>query len=230
MGWGNIIGWLIDRFLKGKDVSRPVPPVVPITKHNKVPNRAIFFEIIKQSLFHNLLETQVKGMTVILDEWENSKHTDLRWLACMFGNTFHETGRTMTPIKEYGSSAYFIKRYWENKQVSKQLGNTSAEDAVKYSGAGFIQLTGRTNFAKMGKLIGFDLLNHPELALDYGIATRIMFEGMVNGRFTGKALEDYFDDKTEDWVQSRRIINGLDKANEIAAYSKKFYAAIKASQ
>ena len=46
------------------------------------------------------------------------------------------------------------------------------------------------------------------------------------GIFTGKKLGDYFNKTTEDWVNARRIINGLDKANLIAGHAKKFYGAI----
>jgi len=52
------------------------------------------------------------------------------------------------------------------------------------------------------------------------------FEGMIRGSFTGKKLETYFSPAADDWVNARRIINGLDKANAIAAYGKSYYAAI----
>ena len=35
----------------------------------------------------------------------------------------------------------------------------------------------------------------------------------MQGVFTGKKFGDYFNKTTEDWVNARRIINGLDKAN-----------------
>ena len=63
-------------------------------------------------------------------------------------------------------------------------------------------------------------------ALDLKNAIPIMFVGMVQGIFTGKKLGDYFNKTTEDWVNARRIINGLDKANLIAGHAKKFYGAI----
>jgi hypothetical protein len=48
----------------------------------------------------------------------------------------------------------------------------------------------------------------------------------MNGSFTGKKLADYFNPNLEDWVNARRIINGKDKANLIAGYSKLYYGAI----
>jgi putative chitinase len=49
---------------------------------------------------------------------------------------------------------------------------------------------------------------------------------METGLFTGKKLGGYFNNKTEDWINARRIINKLDKAPQIAAYAKRFYGAI----
>jgi putative chitinase len=58
------------------------------------------------------------------------------------------------------------------------------------------------------------------------IAIKIMFYGMTKGTFTGKMLSDYFNEETEDWVNARKIINGLDKAELIAGYAKDFYIGL----
>jgi putative chitinase len=50
--------------------------------------------------------------------------------------------------------------------------------------------------------------------------------GMTKGLFTGKSLANYFNQTTEDWVNARKIINGLDKAQAIAMYGHNFYSAI----
>ena len=62
-------------------------------------------------------------------------------------------------------------------------------------------------------------------ALEPDLAAKIMFKGMIDGIFTGKKLADYFNPRTADWKNARRIINGLDHADDIATYAKKFYAA-----
>jgi hypothetical protein len=59
-----------------------------------------------------------------------------------------------------------------------------------------------------------------------------MFEGMTKGSssfgdFTGRCLEQYFNNTTEDAVNARKIINGLDKAELIAGYYNKFKDALK---
>lgn len=45
----------------------------------------------------------------------------------------------------------------------KQLGNTMAEDGWRFRGRGMIQITGRANYERVGKLIGQDLVGIPEL-------------------------------------------------------------------
>lgn len=52
-----------------------------------------------------------------------------------------------------------------------------------------------------------------------------MVDGMEAGRFTGKKLSDYL---PGDYVNARRIINGTDKAEQIAGYARQFEAALKA--
>ena len=67
------------------------------------------------------------------------------------------------------------------------------------------------------------LIVNPELALAPDIAAFVMFEGMMRGTFTGKSLSNYFNDKTTDWLNARRIINGTDEAAAIANIAKAFF-------
>jgi putative chitinase len=141
----------------------------------------------------------------------------------------------MQPIKEYGSNQYFINRYWKNEKIRKALGNLSEQDAVDFCGRGYVQITGRANYKKMTKILGVDLVGNPLLAMQPDIAVKIMFEGMTTGKsfvgdFTGKHLGNYFNKTTCDWVNARRIINGVDKANAIAKYAQTFYRSLRLAQ
>jgi hypothetical protein len=190
-------------------------------------NRKSFFLQVRVSLFDGKLsQSQVDGMTVILDEWESSGFTDTRWLAYMLATAYHETGRTMQPIEEWG------------KGKRRPYGSNNKQDGTKYTdttnifyGRGFVQITWYENYKKMGKILGIDLINNPELALDPKIAVKIMFEGMttsksLKGDFTNKHLGHYFNDKVDDPKNARRIINGLDKAELIRGYYNEFNKAL----
>lgn len=54
-----------------------------------------------------------------------------------------------------------------------RMGNTDPGDGFKYRGRGFIQITGRDNYTKYSKLTGHDILNRPELALDYEVSALV---------------------------------------------------------
>lgn len=191
-------------------------------------NRTNFYELIRgpKKLFTTLTTSQVEGMEAILDYWELEGHTDLRWLAYMLATVYHETAKTMQAIEEYGKG--------KNRPYGRKLkmsGRAYTLPNKIYFGRGLVQLTWYENYDLMGKILGIDLLNEPELALDLGISIKIMFEGMLKGKslrgdFTGVSLEKYFNSTTEDWKNARRIINGLDKADLIADYAKTFYKAL----
>jgi putative chitinase len=191
-------------------------------------NRKHFFDTVRVSLFKGSMnQGQVRGMESILREWEKRELTDLRWLAYMLATAYHETARTMAPIEEYGKG----KKYRYGKKIKRSGIPYTCPDKIYY-GRGYVQLTWYENYETMGRLLHLDLLNQPELALVPEVAAEIMFEGMTKGNsnfgdFTGKSLENYFNDKKEDWVNARRIINGTDKAELIAGYAKKFFNALK---
>lgn len=180
-------------------------------------DRKKFFDGIRQSPFPGKLSAgQVSGTSAILDEWERRKLTDLRWLAYMLGTVKWECDGTMQPIIEGGGIKYLkSKKYYP------------------WYGRGYVQLTWERNYRAFQpavlKLFGLDIVANPDAALDPKAAAYIMFEGMQRGTFTGKKLADYFNDNKTDWVNARRVINGTDRAVEIAAISKQFFADLTAS-
>lgn len=200
-------------------------------------NRQFFFEQVRATLFTGKLTTkQVTGLTGILDEWEARHATwDDRWLAYALATTFHETAFTMQPIHERGGNDYFFRMYDKDspvparRAVAKRLGNTQPGDGVLFHGRGFVQLTGRANYTRMGTIFGVDLTTNSTAAdavLGLSMASRIMFKGMHEGLFTGARFATFFNDTKTDWVNARKIINGLDVADAIAQYGRKFYAAL----
>jgi len=195
-------------------------------------SRKWFYDLARQH-FGAFKQSQVDGFEVILGEWDDVGLVDLRWLAYMLATVWHETAATMQPIKERGSTDYFIKRYWMNKKIRDALGNTSPQDAVNFCGKGYVQITGRRNYTKMSQILYNDkrLVFDPNLAMDTKVAVAILFEGMTTaksfaGDFTGKSLNQYFNKSTNDPINARRIINGLDKAKLIAGYYQDFLLAL----
>jgi putative chitinase len=110
--------------------------------------------------------------------------------------------------------------------VAKQLGNDHRGDGEKYFGRGYVQLTGKRNYAHWSTKLKVDLVGNPNLALDAAIAVKILFEGMISGSFTGKNFANYLSGAKSDWAGARRIINGTDKAQLIASYATRYYAAL----
>lgn len=179
-------------------------------------NRAKFFGDIRRDVFRGILhQAQVDGIDAILDEWERRRLTDLRWLAYMLATTVRETAHTMQPVRE----AYWLSEQWRKENLRY----------YPYYGRGYVQLTWKTNYQKMSALVGVDLVNTPDKALDPTIAAEIMFVGMERGDFTGVGLDRYFNATTEDWVGAREIINGRDHAEEIADIARTFHRALQAA-
>lgn len=185
-------------------------------------DRKKFFDGVRQSPFpRKLKQTQVDGCNVILDEAENRNDMREEFLAYILATVFWETDNTMQPIKEAGGEKYLrSKKYYP------------------YYGRGYVQLTWKQNYLRMGQILSskFGMVWHafadnPDIVLRPDISCAILFEGMLRaesfkGDFTGKSLSDYFDDNKTDWIGARRIINGTDRANEIAAIAKQFHSDI----
>ena len=188
-------------------------------------NKSVTYNNIR-SKFGKLNLKQVEGFENIFNAWIESGYNDARWLSYMLATTWHETDRTMQPIEEYGKG----KTRPYGKRI-KHSGLAYKNYTGIYYGRGYVQLTWYENYELMGRLLKVDLLKYPELALTPKIAVQILFEGMTRGSssvgdFTGKCLEIYFNDKTNDPIGARKIINGSDKADLIAGYHKIFLSSI----
>ena len=83
--------------------------------------------------------------------------------------------------------------YGANTAKGKGLGNTEPGDGAKYIGRGYIQLTGRSNYAKYGQLAGHDLINNPKLLMDPTIAAEVSVKYMLDRVKTAQTDPGYFE-------------------------------------
>jgi len=153
----------------------------------------------------------------VLDEWDSTGIDNNKFLCYILATIKHETAGTMLPIEEMGSDSY-LSKYWTNSKLRQWLGNLGLPDAAKYKGRGYVQITGRGNYKRIGDLIGQPLVDTPELALNPVIAAKIAINGMLHGWFTGKSLNSYYVAGVFDAYNARRIINSLDQALKIQGY------------
>lgn len=58
--------------------------------------------------------------------------------------------------------------------------------------------------------------------MDAEIAYRVAGDMMSQGLVTGKKSGDYINNQNTDYTNARKIINGLDHAEEVVASAKKF--------
>ena len=159
--------------------------------------------------FEKLTDFQQEALSFILAKLADSTIQDLRQQAYTVATIKHETGDTYRPIKEYGSEQYLRSKAY-----------------FPFVGRGYCQITWKDNYKRFGDLLKIDLLTKPELALDPDVSWRITELGMTKGLFTGKKLDDYFNNEVSNWIQARRIINRLDRAALIADYATRIYEVI----
>jgi putative chitinase len=73
------------------------------------------------------------------------------------------------------------------------LGNTQPGDGGKYIGRGYIQLTGRANYARYGQMVGKDLLGNPELLSDPATAAEVSVKYMLDRCKVAQTDPNYFE-------------------------------------
>lgn len=171
------------------------------------------FDILRKQLFGGRLSTsEVQALNFLV---ERCKQGGMSYPECAYAlaTVYHETDKTMLPIREKGSALYLRSKPY-----------------YPFIGYGYVQLTWRDNYIRVGKLIGKDLGNYPELALDPEIAAEILVKGMLNGWFTGLGFRRHRPVARYDlnkYISARQIINGKDRAKQIAEYAMIFEKALR---
>jgi len=178
---------------------------------NMLFNKDMFIELCGGN---KLKPRQKDGLLFLISSMELDKElTDIRWLAYLFATIQRECADTYQPIEEYGKG--------KNKPYGKLINGKA------YYGRGYVQLTWLDNYKTMSKIVGYDLVSAPEIALQPIIAYQIMSHGMRHGSFTGVSLSKYINETKCDYINARKIINSLDHAVEIAKVAEWFEQVLK---
>ena len=83
--------------------------------------------------------------------------------------------------------------YGNTTAKGKGLGNTQPGDGGKYIGRGYIQLTGRSNYARYGTMVSKDLLATPTLLNDATVAAEVAVKYMLDRCKTSQSDPGYFE-------------------------------------
>ncbi|WP_157073608.1 carboxypeptidase [Sphingomonas soli] len=178
---------------------------------------ASFFCTVRNPARCGPLKTvQVEGFTEVLQAAEGSP---LAHAAYMLATAWHETARTMQPVRE----AYWLSEDWRKKHLRYW----------PWYGRGYVQLTWEPNYKRADEKLGLGgrLLADADAAMEPAIAAKIMRRGMEEGWFTGVRLRDVLPSKgvatRKQYMDARTIINGRDKADLIEDYAQWFERALR---
>ena len=223
---------LLDRLGFEKDEEPvPLPVAVPVTVAAAngpvgLDNEQAFFDNLRASgIFGNGLKPdQVKGLQTVCSA-AKAANWPIAYTAYALATACHETAYTMQPVRE----AYWLTENWRRNNLRY----------YPFYGRGYVQLTWKDNYAKADRELNLSgrLTGDLELALDPDIAARIMVRGMHEGWFaadrTGKRhtlarhLPANGAASVAQMTSARRIINGTDKNDKIAAEAMKFQTALE---
>ncbi len=193
-----------------------------IDRPREMKDPAVFFAGVR-TVTGSLSPPQVATINALLSA---AAHWPLSWLAYGLATGWHEA--KLVPVEEIGRGRG--KRYGVAGARMKPVPGAPSYGGQIPFGRGLVQLTWCDNYERADSELelGGALLKDFGLALRTDIAVAVMVRGMEEGWFTGRALRDYLPGPlgaADQFAAARRIINGIDRADMIAAYALKFQAA-----
>jgi predicted chitinase len=134
------------------------------------------------------------------------------------------------------------QEYWDDHYGGRLGNKKSSMDASNFRGRGFVQLTGRDNYKKMSNQLNKEGFTYTYDGVTYGskdnpidlvthfdhvnkvqaLAARILVSGMDEGSFSGRRMDQFINDKKTDYTGARKVVNGSDRAQQIADYAKRY--------
>lgn len=168
--------------------------------------------------------------------------TDSKSKAALMANADHESGGFTRTEENLNYSAKRLQqvfpKYYQsieqaradsgnpeaiaNRVYGGRMGNTEAGDGFKYRGRGDIQLTGKAQYEAMGKKLGIDLVNNPELASDPKYSAQIAVQHWKDSGANAAAIRG-------DIVGARERTNGgINGLSDVAAKYEQYLVQSKA--
>lgn len=176
--------------------------------------RTFYPNTLKIKLSNSTVANLLKVIGFIeADDWES-----IEQVSYFLATIGHETGWVYAPRPEKRATSGPIR------QVQDNYWRTG------FYGRGYIQLTWKRNYQAFTKILGIDLVSKPDkLITEPALSYRVAEYGMRHGTFTDgrHKLANYINDNKKDYVGARKIVNGTDKAKEIAAYATKIESILR---
>ncbi|MBT9385464.1 peptidoglycan-binding protein [Pseudooceanicola sp. CBS1P-1] len=126
-----------------------------------------------------------------------------------------ETAASLEPVRE----AYYLGSKAEAYREKLRY--------YPWYGRGLVQLTWEANYISAGQKLDMDFLTDPDAVMEPDAAVKILVHGSMEGWFTGKKLTDYVSATRCDFEGARHVINGTDRAADIAALATEYLAALQ---
>ena len=194
-------------------------------------SEAAFFAAVRPLFGGKIKQSQVDGLNVLVSATAGLK---VAYRAYLLATAQWETAHTMQPVRETlaTSDAQAVARL-ENAFKSGKLKGVRTPywrkdvNGQAWFGRGYVQLTHKTNYIKAKALTGVDVVSDPSLAMRPDVAARILVQGSLDGMFTGRRLSAYLDGPVPDYVGARAVINGSNKASEIAKLARTYEVAFR---
>lgn len=140
-------------------------------------------------------------------------NTKLR-CAAFLGEVAEESGELRYMEELWGPTEQQLK-YEPPNPVATQLGNTQPGDGTLFKGRSPLQITGRYNYTKYGKLLNIDLISHPELVATPEVGFRVACTFWTLNHLNDLA------DKSDITTITKRINGGLTNQDVRVAYYNK---------
>jgi len=157
---------------------------------------------------------KLAAVEAIKQEARRQNITEPSQVAYILATVDHETNGSFQPVEE----GYYLGESAAAYQKTLRY--------YPYYGRGYVQITWAENYHKYSALTGLDLLNQPDWVMRPEVSLFILIDGMKRGVFTGRSLDDFTTANRLDFVEARRIINGRDRAEEIASIADSWLSGI----